>query len=207
MWRAGERGPDLATHHGLRRRDEALARDRLFDRQDGGERLIVDLDQPCGRPRLIERARGDGRDRLAFIFDDVGGQCRLVTLGFRQGGSPGYGLRRQLIDEHRVAKADLARGEYKSLQTDRVILKLGPMQEVEIVRRIYRLFVVQLKTEGEIATILNVECIPNEFGRPWTRGTIHQILTNEKYVAWKMIKFDEEEREEFLKKREKYLIY
>ncbi len=111
------------------------------------------------------------------------GQCRLVTLGFRQGGSPGYGLRRQLIDEHRVAKADLARGEYKSLQTDRVILKLGPMQEVEIVRRIYRLFVVQLKTEGEIATILNVECIPNEFGRPWTRGTIHQILTNEKYVG------------------------
>ena len=111
------------------------------------------------------------------------GQCRLVTLGFRQGGSPGYGLRRQLIDEHRVAKADLARGEYKSLQTDRVILKLGPMQEVEIVRRIYRLFVVQLKTEGEIATILNVECIPNEFGRPWTRGTIHQILTNEKHVG------------------------
>src|SRR6266487_1442922 len=28
------------------------------------------------------------------------GQCRLVRLGFRQGGPPGFGLRRQLIDEN-----------------------------------------------------------------------------------------------------------
>ena len=63
----------------MRWRDEAVARDRLFDGQDGGERLIDDLDQPCGRPRLIECGRGDGRNRLAFVFDDVGGQCRLVT--------------------------------------------------------------------------------------------------------------------------------
>jgi hypothetical protein len=30
---------------------------------------------------------------------------------------------------------------------------------------------------------LNGEGIRNEFGRPWTRGTIHQILTNEKYIG------------------------
>jgi DNA invertase Pin-like site-specific DNA recombinase len=28
------------------------------------------------------------------------GQCRLINLGFRQGGMAGYGLRRLLIDEH-----------------------------------------------------------------------------------------------------------
>ena len=28
------------------------------------------------------------------------GQCRLVELGYRQGGAAGYGLRRVLIDEH-----------------------------------------------------------------------------------------------------------
>lgn len=50
-------------------------------------------------------------------------------------------------------------------------------------RRIYRCFVLQLKSEAEIAAMLNSEGIPNEFGRPWTRGTIHQILTNEKYVG------------------------
>ena len=27
------------------------------------------------------------------------GQCRLIELGFRQGGPPGYGLRRRLIDQ------------------------------------------------------------------------------------------------------------
>ena len=50
------------------------------------------------------------------------GQCRLVELGFRQGGPAGYGLRRQLIDEKRQPKAELRRGERKSLQTDRVVL-------------------------------------------------------------------------------------
>jgi DNA invertase Pin-like site-specific DNA recombinase len=120
------------------------------------------------------------RELSAKVF---AGQCRLIGLGFRQGGSPGYGLRRQLIDEHRKLKTSLARGEYKSLQTDRVILKPGPQHEVEVVQRIYRYFVLQLKSEAEIAAKLNFEGILNEFGRPWTRGTIHQILTNEKYIG------------------------
>ncbi len=32
------------------------------------------------------------------------GQCRLIELGFRQGGPPGYGLRRRLIDQSGAAK-------------------------------------------------------------------------------------------------------
>ncbi len=111
------------------------------------------------------------------------GQCRLVRLGFRQGGPAGYGLRRQLIDEHRNPKAALARGEQKSLQTDRVILTPGPPDEIEIVRRLYRTFVVQRRTESELAAILNEEGVPSDTGKPWSRGTIHQILTNEKYIG------------------------
>ena len=37
------------------------------------------------------------------------GQCRLIRLGFRQGGAAGYGLRRYLVDEHRNPKAVLSR--------------------------------------------------------------------------------------------------
>ena len=59
------------------------------------------------------------------------GQCRLIRLGFRQGGPAGYGLRRQLVDERREPKAILDRGEQKSLQTDRVVLRPGPPEEVE----------------------------------------------------------------------------
>jgi hypothetical protein len=50
------------------------------------------------------------------------GQCRLIEMGFRQGGPAGYGLRRQLIDRDRNPKGLLGRGERKTLQTDRVIL-------------------------------------------------------------------------------------
>lgn len=36
---------------------------------------------------------------------------------------------------------------------------------------------------------------------------IYQCLLNEKYIAWKLIEFQKEEREAFLQKREKYLLY
>jgi len=111
------------------------------------------------------------------------GQCRLIGLGFRQGGPAGYGLRRQLVDERGMAKAELARGEHKSLQTDRVILKPGPPEEVAVVRRLYRMFVVQRRSETEIAAALNAEGLMTDLGRAWTRGMVHQILTNEKYIG------------------------
>lgn len=111
------------------------------------------------------------------------GQCRLVSLGYRQGGVAGYGLRRQLIDERYAPKSLLERGEHKSLQTDRVILVPGPEREVETVRRIYRMFVVQRRSEREIAAILNAEGLLTDLGRPWTRAIVHQILSNEKYVG------------------------
>lgn len=111
------------------------------------------------------------------------GQNRLITLGFRQGGMAGFGLRRRLVDENRQPKADLRLGERKSLQTDRVILVPGPVEEVRIVRRMYRLFVEKRLNEGEIAGILNEEGIVTDFGRSWTRGTVHQVLTNEKYIG------------------------
>ncbi|WP_312034869.1 recombinase family protein [Methylorubrum rhodesianum] len=110
------------------------------------------------------------------------GQCRLVEKGFRQGGKAGYGLRRLLIDEHGATKAELRHGERKSLQTDRVILVPGPDAEVATVRRIYALFVTG-EPERAIAERLNREGIRTDVGRPWTRGTVHQILTNPKYVG------------------------
>ena len=63
------------------------------------------------------------RELSAKVFT---GQCRLIGMGFRQGGMAGYGLRRQLIDEQRKPKFELPIGGQKSLQTDRVILVPGP---------------------------------------------------------------------------------
>ncbi len=111
------------------------------------------------------------------------GQCRLVELGYRQGGAAGYGLRRVLIDEHGNPKGELSRGEQKSLQTDRVILAPGPEEEQRVVQRMYEMFANEGRSEREIAEILNVEGHRTDLGRPWTRATIHQVLTNEKYIG------------------------
>src|SRR6266480_4054798 len=111
------------------------------------------------------------------------GACRLIQLGFKQGGTAGYGLRRMLIDQSGQRKAMLKMGEQKSLQTDRVVLVRGPDEEVEIVQWIYRAFITDGKTESEIAALLNARGIITDFGRAWTRGTVHQILTSEKYIG------------------------
>ncbi len=111
------------------------------------------------------------------------GACRLIQLGFKQGGTAGYGLRRMLVDQAGQPKGVLAVGEHKSLQTDRVVLTLGPDEEVETVRGVYRAFLDEGRTEREIATRLNERGLKTDLGRPWTRGTVHQLLTNEKYLG------------------------
>lgn len=111
------------------------------------------------------------------------GACRLIQLGFKQGGTAGYGLRRMLVDQAGQPKGVLAIGEHKSLQTDRVVLTLGPEEEVETVRWVYRAFLDQNFSEREIADQLNTRGIKTDLGRAWTRGTVHQLLTNEKYLG------------------------
>lgn len=111
------------------------------------------------------------------------GACRLIQMGFKQGGTAGYGLRRILIDQTGQKKGILKVGEQKSLQTDRVVLAPGPEEELEMVRWIYRIFLEAGQTEREIADQLNARKIPTDLGRPWTRGTVHQVLTNEKYIG------------------------
>jgi DNA invertase Pin-like site-specific DNA recombinase len=111
------------------------------------------------------------------------GACRLVKLGFRQGGAAGFGLRRVLIDQSGEKKAELKMGEQKSLQTDRVVLVAGPDEEVAAVRRIYHEFITGGKMESEIAARLNAQGIVTDYGRAWNRATVHQVLTNEKYIG------------------------
>jgi DNA invertase Pin-like site-specific DNA recombinase len=120
------------------------------------------------------------RELSAKVF---AGQCRLIEHGFRQGGPAGYGLRRVLVDQSRTPKAGLARGEHKSIQTDRVILTPGPPDEVATVSWMYRAFVHEGTLESQIAEILNARGITTDRGRPWTRGTVHQVLINEKYAG------------------------
>ncbi|UBM11020.1 recombinase family protein [Cupriavidus metallidurans] len=120
------------------------------------------------------------RELSAKVF---AGQCRLIELGFRQGGPAGYGLRRVLVDEHGLMKTELHRGEHKSLQTDRVILMPGPDNEVRIVNLIYNWFIDESLNEYEIAARLNGMRVRTNLDREWTRATVREVLANEKYIG------------------------
>ena len=120
------------------------------------------------------------RELSAKVF---AGQCRLIELGFRQGGPAGYGLRRVLVDQNGSIKAELTRGEHKSLQTDRVILMPGPEEEVRTVNQMYRWFIDDGLVESEIAGRLNGMKVRTDLDREWTRATVHEVLTNEKYIG------------------------
>jgi len=111
------------------------------------------------------------------------GQRRLIELGYRQGGPPGLGLRRSLVDHTGATKGSLSRGEQKSIQTDRVVLVAGPPDEIEVVQWIYKAFVEDRMSEKTIADHLNARHVRTDLDRPWTRGTVHQVLINEKYIG------------------------
>jgi DNA invertase Pin-like site-specific DNA recombinase len=115
------------------------------------------------------------------------GQCRLIELGYRQGGPAGFGLRRMLVDMYGNPKGVLKRKEQKSLQTDRVILTPGPQEEISIVRHMYQMFIKQGKSEREIAEYLNGRGITTDADRQWTRSSVRQVLTNEKYIGTRSI--------------------
>ena len=71
-------------------------------------------------------------------------------------------------------------GQRKSLLTERVILMPGPEQECRTVLWIYDQFIAG-SNETQIAALLNAQGVKNYFGRPWSRGTVCEVLTNEKY--------------------------
>lgn len=129
------------------------------------------------------------RELSAKVF---AGQCRLIEIGYRQGGPAGYGLRRMLVDQNGTHKGVLGRGEHKSIQTDRVILIPGETVEIETVRWMYVAFVNEGRPEQEIADLLNSRSVLTEDGTGWTKGRVHQVLTNPKYVGdnvWNRISY------------------
>jgi DNA invertase Pin-like site-specific DNA recombinase len=111
------------------------------------------------------------------------GLSRIVELGFRPGGTAGYGYRRLLVDHNGKPKCVLANGERKSIANERIKLVPGPTQEVEIVRWIFSTFVQDRKSEFQIATMLNYRGVLNSAGGRWTHRMVNMLLRNEKYIG------------------------
>jgi len=99
--------------------------------------------EPQRRAQWDERVAETGKWRLAFVRLSNWPQTlvtpleRFMTMGTLMLGAywamddshAGYGLRRRLVDQNGNPKAILAFGEQKSLQTDRVVLEPGPVED------------------------------------------------------------------------------
>jgi len=106
------------------------------------------------------------------------GACRLIQLGFEQGGAAA-----SVSGECLSTRQALPRGSSR-LVNRKACRRTGLCWRPGL-RRSRRLFVgstprssIEQKTERQIADALNERKVLTDLGRPWTRGTIHQILTN-----------------------------
>jgi DNA invertase Pin-like site-specific DNA recombinase len=113
----------------------------------------------------------------------LAGQERLARLGFKQGGIPGYGLRRMLVSATGVPKQELTSGERKSIATDRVILVPGPAHEVQCVRNIYKMLVSDKLTVHAITRELIDNHVEYMGDSKWTPHIVDSILTQPKYAG------------------------
>lgn len=110
-------------------------------------------------------------------------QARHAALGYRMGGRTPYGMRRMLLDDRGAPKLELAPGQVKNIRSEKVVLVPGPVEELEVIRRIYRLSIRSRLYDGEIAQLLNEEGVPAVGGRPWSNFLVRQILTSELYLG------------------------
>jgi DNA invertase Pin-like site-specific DNA recombinase len=113
----------------------------------------------------------------------LAGQKRLARLGFKQGGRPGYGLRRLLVTPERNPKQILQLGERKSIATDRVIFVPGPASEVQCVKNIFRMLTMEKRTVHGIARELNRRGIKYTDDSNWDYQAVIHILTHPKYTG------------------------
>lgn len=111
------------------------------------------------------------------------GQCRLVLKGFKAGGTPGFGLRRLLLDSEGKPKMILRSGERKSIAAERVTYTLGPLEEVTVVREIFSMYLDRNMSATAIAEELNRRAIRTEGGGLWNFWIVWHMLRNPKYAG------------------------
>jgi len=146
------------------------------------EAFINDGSLPSSIMKTLKRVMAGEYSRELGV-KVIAGQKRLAALGFKQGGIPGYGFRRLLVSENRSPKQLLAKGEMKSISTDRVILVPGPACEIEEVREIFRKFTVVKMGFKAIARDLNQRGVPSIKNKRWTHSVVARLISHPKYVG------------------------
>lgn len=111
------------------------------------------------------------------------GKRKRASQGFWPGGHVGLGQQRAIVGRDGAPRLLLERGDRKAIQTDRIIVVPGPAAEVELVRRIFTMFVDEGRSEHEIVATLNREGKRTATGGPWRFYYLQAVLTRERYMG------------------------
>lgn len=106
----------------------------------------------------------------------------MAARGFHQGSSPGYGLRRMLIDEHGNKRMMLGTGDRKGKTTDRVVLVPGPLKERRTVQWIFERCAAGMGYT-DIARALNAKGSTSARGKAWSYGSVRNVVESERYIG------------------------
>jgi DNA invertase Pin-like site-specific DNA recombinase len=107
----------------------------------------------------------------------------LIGEGYWCGSVPVYGFRRCVLTPEGTPGEVLQAGERKALQGRRVVLVAGPPEEIAVVRRIFREFVIEGLSARSISARLNAEGEAAGRGGVWTAGKVRRVLDDEKYAG------------------------
>lgn len=102
-----------------------------------------------------------------------------AELGFRQGARVLYGFRRVLVDAGRNPRQILKDGERKALSNDKVVVVPGPPEELDVIRRIFRMYVQDEFSIARIARFLAGQGIRGLENNYLTPAIIRRILSSE----------------------------
>jgi DNA invertase Pin-like site-specific DNA recombinase len=145
------------------------------------EQFVNDGAMPNVVMKALKRAMAAeySRELSAKVF---AGEKRISQRGFWVGSMPGYGLRRMLCSSDGSHKQIMEFHERKSLTTDRVTLVPGPAEEVETVRKIFRM-ILEGQILRQIASHLNEQRVKGPRGGNWGASTVYDIVKNPKYMG------------------------
>jgi len=111
------------------------------------------------------------------------GCAKVSEEGYSAGGTPCYGMARELLDEHKNPIRFLSKGEHKQISNQRVrFVPLGD-ETTQVVRDIFIMFAEEDLDLSSIAAQLNVRGILSATGARWDRNKIVRILMNETYTG------------------------
>jgi DNA invertase Pin-like site-specific DNA recombinase len=106
-----------------------------------------------------------------------------AQMGFHQGGTRVYGVRRLVVDSLGRPRFLLERGARKALTTDRVVLVPGAPEQLAVIRTIFRRFVRDGRGLSTIGGELNARGVCAERGQPWNAHLVRAVLTHELMIG------------------------